>query len=136
MKIMQSQGHLMGSTGGFTLVELVIVIGMVGLFLPAMFTTMQTALSDADQVQAGHQQLTLAEGTMEEIMADCRAKGLGFTFLTPANYSPDTGMNGYTRSIEVEDIRVEGRPAKAVTVRVVREGFSDVSLTMTYIENW
>lgn len=136
MKGAQFPADRLDLEAGFTLIELVVVIVLVGLFLPAMFTAVQTGLSEVNDLQASQQQLCLAEAAMEEIMADCRAVGRGFTFLTTANYSETTGLEGFTRSVEIQDTRVEGRPAKAVTVRIMREGFSDVSLTMTYIENW
>jgi prepilin-type N-terminal cleavage/methylation domain-containing protein len=121
---------------GFTLVELMIVIVLVGLFLPAMFSAMQTSLTEANQVQVGHQQISLAEATMEKITADCRARGLGFTYIDPASYPAATEIPGFTRSVEVRDMRIEGRPAKSVTVTVMRSGSSDVSLTMSFVENW
>jgi hypothetical protein len=73
---------------------------------------------------------------MEELIADRHALGRGFTYLSPGNYSTDTGLNGFSRVLVIQDTRVDGQPAKSVTLRIVKSGTSDVSLTATLIENW
>lgn len=133
---MRRKNNLYQSRGGFTLIELIIVIVIVGLFLPAMFTMMQTEVVQESQSLYDQQQLSLAEASMEELFADKNAPGRGFTYLSPGNYDNNTGLTGFTRQIEVEDQRVNGRPAKSVRVTIAREGISDISLTAVFIENW
>ncbi len=121
---------------GFTLIELIIIIVAVGIFLPGMFTAMQTGVIDESENQFDQQQLCLIETAMEEIIADKSAPGRGFTYLSPGNYRQDTGIDGFTRKVKVTDLRVMGRPAKTVSITLSKPGISDISLTATYLENW
>ncbi len=121
---------------GFTFIELVIIIVMVGIFLPAALVTMQSGVVHEERDRIGQQQLTLAEATMEEIMADRHAPGRGLTYLTPGSYGPVPGLPGLTRKVSVQEIRVGGRPGKSVTVTVSAAGSQDVTIVTTFLENW
>ena len=121
---------------GFTLIELIIIIVVVGIFIPAMFTMMQNGVMQGGRMHTSQQQLSLAEASMEEIIADKNSDGRGFTYLSARDYGKSTGLEGFSRLVEVKDLRVKGRPAKSVTVTISGRETSAVSLTAVFLENW
>lgn len=124
-----------GKKTGFTLIELVIVILMVGIFLPAMFQTMQTGIIQDSEIYLGQQQLFLAEASMEEVTADRNSPSRGFPYLSSGNYGSSTGIPGFTRQVQVSNTTVMGKPAKNVTVTIMKQGIPSISLFATFIDN-
>ncbi len=124
-----------GENRGFTLIEVMILIIMVGLFLPAMFTSLQTGTMQESRIRHGQQQLVLAEATMEEVVADRNSQSRGFSYLSSGNYGSTTGVPGFTRQVQVNNVTIMSKSAKTVTVTISRQGISSLSLTATFIDD-
>jgi len=120
---------------GFTLLEVVIVIVMVGMFIPAMFTALQTGTIQESRIRYGQQQLFLAEAAMEEIIADRNSPNRGFSYLASGRYGAFTGISGFTRQVQVNNVTIMKKPAKIVTATISRQGISSLSLAVTFIDD-
>jgi type II secretory pathway pseudopilin PulG len=121
---------------GFTLLELVIIVVMIGIFLPAALITMQSGVVQENRDHISQQQLAVAEATLEEIMSDRYAPGRGVSHITQGNYGQIPGLSGITRQVSVQEIRYQGRPGKSVTVSVSASGSQDITIRTTFLENW
>lgn len=111
-------------SSGFTLIELILVIIVVGLAFPGIFRGLITALFKQTQTQAQSIFVYLAQEKMEQM------KGWGFSHVTSATESAVTGFSGYQRQVSVtyvdSSFAVSGSATsyKKVTVQVTKSGFS------------
>ncbi len=92
--------------GGFTLVETVITIVVVGIAFVVLLSFTQSLRSSGDPVVL-QQGVSLAQERLDQIVADRRdtTTPRGFSYATnPANYpaeSPVTGFAGFDRSVAI-----------------------------------
>lgn len=119
--------------GGFSLVELIIVVGMLGVVMTAIYslysTHQKTAFSQAEVVDV-QQNLRVA---MDTISRDIRMAGVMIpagpnqTFAAPAG-SP--AFPNYTSSIRINTASAEGRFARVATQYQVPSGAPAITLTV------
>lgn len=118
--------------GGFTLVELVLVIVVAGVAMFPIAMMFATATADAPQAQIATQAVFLAQERMESILADRAAPSRGFAWITAAHYPPEptiAGFPGFSRSVSVSaDSTWQGVTFRHVRVTVTHGAIGSVSL--------
>jgi len=123
---------------GFTLIEvvLILVIAAVSLLpLSMLFATTSIRSGDAHHATVAAQ---LAEARMEEIAADKNSPTRGFSYLTAANYPPETPVQafpGYSRSVSIApDSLYDGVTFRTVSVTVTSPNIPPVTLTTWFTQ--
>lgn len=122
---------------GFSLVEVVILIVVAGIAilpLAMLFATTSIRSSDARSASVAAQ---LAQAKLEEITADRNATTRGFSYVTGANYPPETpipAFPAFQRSVAVApDSTYDSVTFRTVSVTVTTSGIPPVTLTTWFV---
>ncbi|HVP37546.1 MAG TPA: prepilin-type N-terminal cleavage/methylation domain-containing protein [Candidatus Saccharimonadales bacterium] len=89
---------------GFTLVELVLVLMLLGLCLPPLINVGSNCVQKLHQGAYVTTATSLAQEKLEIILADRSIPSRGFAYITAANYpaeNPVAGFPGYQRTTTV-----------------------------------
>ena len=127
---------------GFTLIETVIVIVVLGLSLGVMIPFTMSLMNSADSVLT-QQAALLAQEKLEQIVADRLDKTTprGFVYATtPGNYpaeNPITGVTGFNRSVAIvcvttANLNAAGTaPNPSCSLSDVRTDYAHVTVTVS-----
>lgn len=117
---------------GFTLVEVLLVIVVLGIAMPALMFLHSSLVQDSTDSVVLSKAVLYAEEKMEEIIADKRNPAKGYDWVvTPGNYPNDVPASGYTRSVIIQTSgKIQnGVPYAFVQVTVSHNEIPDLRLT-------
>jgi|GEM_PF-2303354 type II secretory pathway pseudopilin PulG len=123
---------LIRRSGGFTLVELMLVLVFVGVSLTALMTLFRTGIRSSVEAEEISIAVQLAEAKLEQIKSDKAAKGADYLISQnyPVEYDPD-GFSGYVRQTQIVDLG----EYKKVIVRVLKNE-KEVARLVTIFTNY
>lgn len=119
---------------GYSLVEIVLVIIILGITIPPLLNLFSYNLTNSSESEYSTRALYFAEERMEEILGDKRAsdagKGFGY-ILAPGRYPDDEPATGFTRHVTIDTAgkRVNGIPYAEVRVVVRHAEIDSIVLT-------
>ena len=116
---------------GFSLIEVIMVIVVLGIFAPALVVMLRSAGLQNAKAERLTQATLLAQGKMDEVISE--KKGRGYAFVDsvlaadPTHYD-DAPLSGYGRFVTWVDSSYDGVAFKEVSVRVSAALIPDVTL--------
>ena len=132
----QASGHAYRITtnGGFSLIEIILVIVIIGITIPPILTLFTQNLTDSTESEVYTKATLYAEERMEEILGDKRAAsaGYGWSFiLQSGQYPTDAPETGFTRSVSIDATgnSYGGVTYAEIVVTVSNASINDVVLT-------
>lgn len=116
----------LSKSGGFTLIEVILVIIFLGIAFVASLELMSTSLTNSMSLQIHTTAANLANKKMEAIFIDKKSKGYDYVVIEnyPNEVNPD-GTNGFNRYVTI----VRQSTHKEVEVKVTHAGIPDYVLT-------
>jgi len=100
----QARARTRGRQAGYSLIELVMALVVVGVALPPMITIGNQCLQNMHQGAYVTAEVSLAQEKLEQLIADEASAGRGYSYIVSANYpaeNPITGFTGYSRSVTI-----------------------------------
>jgi len=114
---------------GFTLVEVVVVIVVLAIAIPALVQLSAFILEKGDKSAVISRATLLAQEKIEEILADKRDGTKGYDWIiTSGSYITETLPNGYTRRVTVTLNTRNGVDYAVVEVTVEHDDIQDIKL--------
>ncbi len=123
---------ILKNSRGFTLIEVVSIIVVLGIAIPALANLLSSILVNSDKAAIMSKAVLFAQEKVEEIISDKKSPARGYAWVAvPNRYSGDTPESGYTRSVTVQGAgNVHNGVSYAfVEVKVTHNQISDVKLT-------
>lgn len=115
---------------GFTLVEVVVIVVVLAIAIPALIQLSSFVLENQDESAVISRASLLTQEKMENILADKRDVSKGYDWITaPGSYPIETLGNGYTRRVTITTNTRNGVDYALVKVTVEHADIPDVELT-------
>lgn len=116
---------------GFSLIEVIMVIVVLGIFAPALVVMVRSAGVQNAKAERLTQATLLAQGKMEEVISEKKSRG--YTFMdsllaADSTHYDDAPVSGYARSVTWVDSSYDGVVFGEVSVRVSSALIPDVTL--------
>ena len=121
---------------GFTLLEVILVIVIIGISVPPVLTLFTQNLTDSSESEAYSKASLHAMERMEEILGDKRAvdDGYGWSYILVTNQYPnDTPETGYTRSVSID---TTGYFYSGVTYALIQVTVSHADINNVVLTSW
>ncbi len=121
---------------GFTLLEVILVIVVIGIAIPPVLTLFTQNLTDSTESEAYTKASLHAIERMEEILGDKRAvdDGYGWSYiLQSGQYPNDTPESGYTRSVSID---TTGNSFGGVTYALIQVIVSHANINNVVLTTW
>lgn len=114
---------------GFTLVEVVVVIVVLAIAIPALVQLSAFILEKGDKSAVVSRAALLAQEKIEEILADKRDTTKGYDWIIASgSYPTETLPNGYTRRVTVTTNTRNGVDYAHIRVAVEHDDIPDIEL--------
>lgn len=121
---------------GFTLIEVIIIIVLIGIALPPLILAISQGTKDSYRSELTTISTHLAQGQMERISRVKFLNHSGFRSMVPGNFPTHTiNVNGVNYTVYTNFSTLVSNARKKATVRVVGPGIPDVSL-VTWFTNY
>lgn len=118
--------YVLSKSGGFTLIEVIIVIIFLGIAFVASLELMSTSLTNSMALQIHTTAASLANSKMEAVFIDKKSKG--YDYVVNENYPNETnadGAGGFNRYVTI----TTQSTYKKVEVKVTHASIPDYVLT-------
>jgi prepilin-type N-terminal cleavage/methylation domain-containing protein len=116
---------LRASNHGFTLIETIIAVVVLGIAIPSMLWSIQSAHQQRVDPMLTSKARWLAQEKIEDVIADRHSAARGYAWVLTSNYAtenPVSASSGFTRSVTVAessaDLVTAGAGYKTITVTV------------------
>lgn len=121
---------------GFTLLEVILVIVIIGIAVPPVLTLFTQNLTDSSESEAYTKATLYAVERMEEVLGDKRAvdDGYGWSYILVTNQYPnDTPETGFTRSVSID---TTGNSSGGVTYALIQVTVSHADINNVVLTSW
>ena len=121
---------------GFTLIEVILVIVIIGISVPPVLTLFTQNLTDSSKSEAYTKASLYALERMEEILGDKRAvdDGYGWNYINQSGQYPnDTPETGYTRSVSID---TTGNSYGGVIYALIQVTVSHADINNVVLTSW
>lgn len=121
---------------GFTLLEIILVIVVIGIAVPPVLTLFTQNLTDSNESEAYTKANLHAVERMEEILGDKRAvdAGYGWSYINQSGQYPnDVPETGYTRSASID---TAGNSYGGVTYALIQVTVSHANINNVVLTSW
>jgi prepilin-type N-terminal cleavage/methylation domain-containing protein len=103
---------------GYTLLELVFVIVLVGISFPGLLSFFANSMDDSFKNKVVTAAMVLAHSKMEQITSDKYNPAGGIAFLKSPGRYPTEKINQFVRSVTVRDITLTTVPGVEVIITI------------------
>jgi prepilin-type N-terminal cleavage/methylation domain-containing protein len=130
-KILEHCGQILRSSDGFTLIEAVMVIVVIGIAIPSLMGLVSSSLIGTGNSSKLSRAVFVAQEQMEVIKADKSNPTRGYAWIAAAGrYATENVGDGFTRSVSVDtsDNTHNGVDYALVEVTVSHADIDDIVL--------
>jgi Tfp pilus assembly protein PilV len=124
--------RLLGDSRGMTLIEVIIIVVVLGIAVPALMSLMSSTLFHSGKSAILSQSTMFAQERIEEIIADKKSDSRGYGYVvTPGRYLSDSPASGFTRTVAVQTtgMTYNGVPYAHVEVTVSHDDIPNITLS-------
>jgi prepilin-type N-terminal cleavage/methylation domain-containing protein len=114
----------MNKENGYTLLELVLVIILVGVAFPGLLAFFTNSMQDSVKNEVITQAIILAQGKMEQITTDKHEPGRGMNYIKLSGQYPVETIGPFVRSVTVQDVTLSGVDGVKVSVSISHPSMS------------
>lgn len=121
---------------GFTLLEIILVIVVIGIAIPPVLSLFTQNLTDSIESEVYTKANLHAMERMDEILGDKRAvdDGYGWSYiLQSGQYPNDTPETGYTRSVSID---TTGNSFGSITYALIQVTVSHANINDLVLKSW
>ncbi len=128
--------RLIQNNKGFTLVEVILVIVVIGITIPPILSLFTQNLVDSNESEVYTKATLYAQERMDEILGDKRAvsAGYGWDYINQSGQYPnDAPESGYTRSVSID---ATGNSYGGVTYAEIQVTVSHANISNVVLTAW
>ncbi len=117
---------------GFTFVEVIIIIVILGIAIPALMSLLSSNLIDSAKFKIITEANVYAQEKLDEIIADKKSPARGYNWvITAGRYLDDVPANGFTRTVFIDTTGIvhNGIPYALIQVSVHHNEIPELELT-------
>lgn len=115
---------------GFSLVELIITIILVGIAFPALLAFFVNIMDDSVDNELIHESILLAHEKMEDVLADKNNPNRGLAYIQTSGSYPSESVGQFTRTVAVTDTTINSVDGTQVLVRISHSLIDDYTVTV------